>query len=1095
MSDPLEPSDGLNRRAAVAMAIVAVLVALLNVDRFVLGKAGPLRAHDLADSTVTITAAGGEIWRSALGSPWDGSQLRGFPRLASAQHPQTLWALTGAAVATERVLPVLFTILQIVMAVGAFLFVRSFLRCSHESAVAGAVLSLVLFHFFHEHPVVTSAILLAPLAGYLSVPASSLGWRALQVGGAVLVMTLSNPTSTLFAMPLGHLALIALAPRGSRTRHLALFVGFWLAYAIYYAPTVVIQLQEFANSSRSLYRPAPGGLSYLANLTSMLLNPAVISPAAVFVILVDRRTWRQTVLFLLLVVGGVALAAANQILVGSEMAQRFPLLLAISTMYYRMYYFVPVAVLVWATWLWKYDERPRRRVLIWRALALAAFCLLIARPLAHTNWATATVFEPYWRYALVLGVSMGFGLSWWARRAWTMAIVAAAVVLCVRYQYTKTWEVPFQGNLFLEEATLGQPAGFSRSVTVMRGCDWVDLFPAQARAAGVETLDGIANFYDRGFVERWRYFVADNPALCTARYASWPTRAELTVAGLRYASDRILPWLWINNVEFVRAPEPLDYPELQLVDQRTFTYDRVQRVTRYLYRVRNPVGRVFTLPDDIARRAASADFSIEESALAALVTQGGVSNVLAESVDGSHLRFSGAFEPGRTVVASINYHRGWRLRIDGALSQVPIEPGPFGMLAFHPPGGHHDYQLEFASAATVVVPIGMLTAVGLLCVLTAPGLARRLELQRAVPSWLVASVLVAAVVVLAGAVAWRRASGSTAAWIAEPWAHRMAVHTQGAGQTAPIRNFPLRIERTAADARFWSAIQPYGNNIRFADASGRLLPFEIEEFDRTRQRLVAWVRIAELTVGPQTAAYLYYGNRDAPAAVNAEPVWDADYEAVWHLNPRASARNAVIADSSGHGYDGILRGAQASAEDMADGISFERKTAAIEVADWPGLQSSRGDWTVEFLIRPAPLDKRNFGLLQHGSAGVFHLYLHNGGFLVLERRNGGTTTETSLSREQIPSSEWTAVTLSRTRHHLRLALNGVAQSAYRVTPDFTDGAQTAPLRFGVGPHGSLDGRLAEVRITRGLARSADWVLASFRSRSGSFTQMGAPESR
>jgi biopolymer transport protein ExbB len=290
-------------------------------------------------------------------------------------------------------------------------------------------------------------------------------------------------------------------------------------------------------------------------------------------------------------------------------------------------------------------------------------------------------------------------------------------------------------------------------------------------------------------------------------------------------------------------------------------------------------------------------------------------------------------------------------------------------------------------------------------------------------------------------------------------------------------------------------VQPSGADIRFADASGeRLLPFEVEEFDRARQRLVAWVKVPELATGPQMVAYLYYGNLKAAAAVNAQPVWDAHYEAVWHMNPRKVAQDGVLADSTTHAHAGILRNMHSSSVDTARGIAFDGRGGSIEVADWPGLRSA-GDWTVEFSIQHAPTKKRNFAILDHGDAVALNLYLHNEGFLVVERRNEGRISEIGLSRELIPPSEWVMVVVTRTRHHVRLATDGVTRSAYPVDPEFTDSGDTAPLKIGIGRLGPFDGRLAELRISRGIARSADWILASFRSQAGSFVEVGAPESR
>jgi hypothetical protein len=1106
---PSTQTATLDRRAIALMACLALVAVVVNLDRFVAGMSGPLRAHDLADNTITRLAACGEFWRSSLSSAWDASRVRGWPIVSGDYSPQLLMCMVSGAVQPPLILPILHTVLLAVMAVGAFLFVRFFLEWREDVAVAGAVLHVVLYFFFHEHPMVTSAILLPPLVGYLSVPACGVGSRAIQVAGAALVMMLSNPTSTLFAMPLGHLALILVIPRGKRGRHLVAFTCLWFAYSLYYAPTLVAQLREFASSSRSVYRSNPVGIPYVENLKGLLLNPAVISPAAVFLILVGRRTWLRTLLSIMLVVGGIALAAANQALVGSDLAKQAPILLTISTMYYRMYYFVPVGLLLWVAWLWQDEERPSARVLLRRGLGLAAFCVLIAFPLAHTSWPSVTVFVSYWRYAVVLGLSMGFGLTWWTRRVWTTVVVAGAVVLSARYEYTKTWEVPYQGNVFLEEPNFGQPKSLSRTATVMSTCDGVDLFPAQARAAGLETLDGISNLYDRGFVERWRYFIADNPALCTARYATWPTRAEVTVGDLQYASDRILFWFWINNVEFVRAPKPLDYPELQLIDERVFTYDKVQHVTRYLYRVRNPASRVFTLPVSVASRAASPDLSIEEATLSDLIAHGGLSNVDAQAADNSHLRFTGTFEPGRTVVANMNYHRGWRLRIDGRPSRVPIEPGPFGMIAFQPPPGSHAYELEFHSSATVFIPLCMLASIGLLWVSSDPRVTKRLEsvgskrvrADEAGPKsserrvqWRTAGMLIASVGLLAGIVWWKSPVHSATPWLDGPWSHRLAVRTEGAGQTAPLPNFPLRVEISRRQADFWKAVQASGADIRLTDSGGqRLLPFEVEEFDRARERFIAWVRLPQLPTGPGTVAYLYYGNPNAASAVNQEPVWDDQYEVVWHMNPRRTAVDGAIADSTGRGRSAVLHNITVNGTDDGRGIPFDGVSGWAEIPHWPGLASTNGDWTIELSMKPAPKAKRNFELLEHGSAGIFNLYLHSSAYLVLERKNGDQLSEVGFSNEHLEDDRWTAVTLSRARRHLRIAVDGTAHRGYPVPTFFPDSAVDAPLKVGLGAYGRFEGRLAEVRISRGVARSADWTLASFRCFDPSFVTFGMSE--
>ena len=684
------------------------------------------------------------------------------------------------------------------------------------------------------------------------------------------------------------------------------------------------------------------------------------------------------------------------------------------------------------------------------------------------------------------------------------------MVLFCRYEYTKVYEVPLQGNLFVEARHFGLPTTLSRTVTVMNECDAVDLFPAQARAAGLETLDGFSNFYDRRFAERWRYFVADNPAQCTSRYARWSSRVELTLGDLEYSSDRILPWLWINNVEFVRSLAPLDYPQLKKVDERSFVVDGYRKVTRYLYRLQSPLSRVFTLPASVAERTARGDLSVEEHELSELAADGGVSSVAVEAVNGSRLRFAGDFDPSLIVVASVNYHPAWILRIDGQPSSAPLAPGPFGMISFHPVAGIHVYELAFRSRETVFVPVFMLAALGLLWFVGSEPVTARLERlrlfrtraqtsdpeavrgHRAFAMWVLSGFLVT-ILGCGSALLWTVSRHAEVDWFDATWPYRLPLRTQGAHQTAALKDFPLRIERTSADASFWRDVQASGADIRFTDAQGQhLLPFEIEEFDPVRRRMIAWVKVRELTPGPQTIGYLYYGKTNAPAVVGSEPVWDAQYEAVWHMNPRRAARDGVLSDSSPHGHHGRLRGLHPSATDIGRGIPFDGLEAAVEIETWPGLRPATNDWTMEFWIKHAPLKGRNFNILEH-LAGGLNLFLHNEGYLVVKGAN--LDHSVVFVEEPVPQSVWTAVAITGTRRHVRIAVNGVAQSVSPVDPNYRDEA-TAPLRIGgVGAYGPLEGRLSEIRLSRGVARTADWLLARFRSEAGSFIEIGAAEQR
>ena len=349
-----------------------------------------------------------------------------------------------------------------------------------------------------------------------------------------------------------------------------------------------------------------------------------------------------------------------------------------------------------------------------------------------------------------------------------------------------------------------------------------------------------------------------------------------------------------------------------------------------------------------------------------------------------------------------------------------------------------------------------------------------------------------------GALLWRGSAAPPAGWLDPKWTHRRALRTQGLAMTAPLVGFPLRVEYMPTDETFWKTVQQSGADVRFSDSSGqRLLPFEMEEFDRARKRMIAWVRLPELDRTGETGAYVYYGNPLAPPPSGSGPVWpvwDEQYEAVWHMNPRVVRRKGLLTDSTGHSHDAAPSHGPVGVTDGLDrGVAFTGTGGGFGADNSPGWQFGDGDWTIEFWIRRAPLKGRNFELLARRPS--FNLYIHNEGFVVLERYNESTHADISFVPPQMSDLTWTAVTVTRTRQYLKLGMNGVYGPAYLSEPGFVEATVSTPLTIGAGPYEPLEGRLAEFRLSRGIARSADWILASFKSEFGPFVQFGATQTR
>jgi hypothetical protein len=117
-------------------------------------------------------------------------------------------------------------------------------------------------------------------------------------------------------------------------------------------------------------------------------------------------------------------------------------------------------------------------------------------------------------------------------------------------------------------------------------------------------------------------------------------------------------------------------------------------------------------------------------------------------------------------------------------------------------------------------------------------------------------------------------------------------HSKVAG---PLADFPVWIDISGADIA--GGAQPDGKDIFLTDANGTALDYEIERW--SSPRLLAWVRIANLSDTTDTKIYVRYGDVSQATAHPANPagVFGANDAAVWHLDDTLAT--TAIADSTG----------------------------------------------------------------------------------------------------------------------------------------------------------------------------------------------------
>ena len=152
------------------------------------------------------------------------------------------------------------------------------------------------------------------------------------------------------------------------------------------------------------------------------------------------------------------------------------------------------------------------------------------------------------------------------------------------------------------------------------------------------------------------------------------------------------------------------------------------------------------------------------------------------------------------------------------------------------------------------------------------------------------------------------------------FAQELLISCENYSGTETLLNFPLKVELNSSiegfSLRLFSSLNGY--DLRFFDSSGTELAYEIETFDISNNRLVAWVKVPELSSATTFTAY--WGNENlsqypADYSINGE-VWSQGYRGVWHLRPVESSPSLTdstsyrnhLSDPNGRNYNESLIG-------------------------------------------------------------------------------------------------------------------------------------------------------------------------------------------
>ena len=334
--------------------------------------------------------------------------------------------------------------------------------------------------------------------------------------------------------------------------------------------------------------------------------------------------------------------------------------------------------------------------------------------------------------------------------------------------------------------------------------------------------------------------------------------------------------------------------------------------------------------------------------------------------------------------------------------------------------------------------------------------------------------------------------------------------------SSDLTDFPMLVSFTDTDlatvANGGDVTNSSGFDIVFTESDGTTqLDHEILAYEPATGTYLAFVKVANLMAISDTELWMYYGN----AAVSADPsssnTWDANYQAVLHLQESGNGSDNEFIDATtnaNHGTGGGLAGAGTAsgtpsrtigkfgfAQDFNDATSPQNhiRLGPVNDASWNSV-------TVQAWINADDTgDDRIFGKSWGTGSNNQTWLLRKNSSSIGSRMRTNSNNNGGFDPFNYSTSTWylAAVTWDASDNQLRVYVNGIERG--NTTLNGTNLYASPPIsQPTLGNTATLDrgfdGQLQEARLSN-VARSADWLLTEFNNQDdpSSFYTVGAED--
>ena len=319
---------------------------------------------------------------------------------------------------------------------------------------------------------------------------------------------------------------------------------------------------------------------------------------------------------------------------------------------------------------------------------------------------------------------------------------------------------------------------------------------------------------------------------------------------------------------------------------------------------------------------------------------------------------------------------------------------------------------------------------------------------------------------------------------AADYAKTMTISFPGYAGASALSGFPALVKLSSAIPGFSYADfeRTGGDDLRFTDSSGNLIPHEIDTWNSNGVSTV-WVKVPSLTSATTITAH--YGCA-LPVAIDSSKVWDDDYVGVWHLGEsglplrESSLVSTDFTKQNGSGIQYAAAGIVGGSVDFgASGNS--RMVTAQDCDALDGFTNCTVEaWTYQTSHTTAAILSKRYSANKNLS-----YFLYDNGSKT--QFNVAATDSTSGNSAQITPTlnQWTHQAYTFSAGTIRGYQDGGKVGSDKTLSFSTINASDGYLHLGNfcrngawnADTRNFPGKIDEVRISK-VARSADWLQAT-----------------